>query len=496
MTPESLPEDIISLILQSCESFSQLHSLMLSSKTIHAVWTCNQRTILWNVGQAAIPGFSDALIAVRATNIAKDSILRGDLPPTPFPTTHLFGTISKPTLDEIQQIQSLSYLAQYLETRTCSPRDKSPNFLPHKWYFDSLSWEPATWNVWREGYHRAIYRYLTAGAVLCPAYYEPILSPEKPRGFLSSLVGLLEGVALQEGDEEGEEYPSWFSEAEQKYLQTIPLYDGQQHEKWETAFKPLEEIFLSESRKQAHAHPTSTTTPLQSKKQGLEKSLYSIFGSKAKNLQSLDPGHAEALFHHILQFLYLVDGDIRCQISLPGDTPAEDTSEPISHSLSCFLFGSFTLMNITIRDNPTTKSPSAFATPTFPILTSATLQATTPTIIEYLGFSNMHNYLKKVWDVSGIPNSYGDPIFKTAPPVSFFVEFMLRKYFGLRFAVRMFNSSVEVRCAWFAFHQFGGVFRGFGPTTGKEGGYVGQDLLEGVDVERPEVWFDEFAWYY
>ncbi|KAL5333537.1 hypothetical protein BJX70DRAFT_406129 [Aspergillus crustosus] len=517
MTLESLPEEIISLILQSCGSFSQLRCLILCCKTTHDVWMSNQRTILWAVGQTAIPGFSDALIAVRATNISKKYILRGELPPDPFPVSTLPGTSSKPELEEIKQVRSFTHLARYLETHTRSPHDKRPDFLPHRWYFESLSWEPEVWDEWREGYHRAIYQYLTAGAVLCRAYYEPILSSARPRGFLSSLVGLLAGVFVSRsqggGDEDGDGdtqeddgYPTWFSKEEQRYLQTVPIYDSHQHDSdaWERAFKPLEEIFLAESRKQACPRQNSTTSTQHSTSnpKDSKKAIYHTFGSRSKNPHSLSPAHAETLFHQILQFLHLIDGDIRYQISLPGDTPAENTSDPLSHSLSCFLFGSFTLMDIRIRQYPTSPTASAsasafayaFATPTLPILTPETLPNAPSK--EYLSFGNMHNYLKKVHDISGLANCYGNnPIRKTPPPASFFVEYMLRRYFGLRFSEAMFDSTVEGRCAWCAFHQFGGVFLDDGNGVG-ETGYVGGDLLERVDGERSLAVFREDAWYY
>lgn len=83
----------------------------------------------------------------------------------------------------------------------------------------------------------------------------------------------------------------------------------------------------------------------------------------------------------------------------------------------------------------------------------------------------------------------------------------MRKYFGLRFACTMFDSTREIRCAWYAFHQFGGVFTGFGPAhrpglgddddDDDEGEtYVGQDLLVSVDEPSPVPCFDEHAWYY
>lgn len=66
-TLDSLPEELLALVLQNCDSFSQLRSLVLTSKRLHDAWTCNQRAILWTVSQKAIVSFSDSLIAVSPT---------------------------------------------------------------------------------------------------------------------------------------------------------------------------------------------------------------------------------------------------------------------------------------------------------------------------------------------------------------------------------------------------------------------------------------------
>ncbi|KAL4995143.1 hypothetical protein BDV10DRAFT_203253 [Aspergillus recurvatus] len=490
-TLNTVPEELLALILQNCSSFSELHALILTSKTFYTVWRNNQRTILWHVGQSAIPGFSDALIAVRATNIARASILRGELPPHPFPTTILSGEDTKPTLSETQQVQSFACLAHYLETRARSAEDKKKDFLPHRWYFDSLAWSQQTWHVWREGYHRAVYRYLTAGAVLCRAYYEPLVCEKRPSGFLFSLLSILEGKVPRSANS-GDPFPGWFTEEEKRYISRIPLYDSQRYEEWEETFKPLEELFAQESRNHSQPYPICSQ-PQASPSQA--QSIYHTFGAQSKNLHSLDKSQHQTLFTHLLQFLYLVDGDIRYFISLPGDTPAESPDDPITHSVpGVFLFGSFTLMDINIRrkgDGPCV----AHANTVLPKLTSEILLSTpNPMSRMYLGLPNMHNYLKKIWDVSGIPNCYDwNPVRKTLPPVSIFVEYMLRKYFGLRFSSRMFDATIEVRCAWCAFHQFGGVFTGSTPGQGK---YVGRDLLASVEQESPVAVFDEYAWYY
>ncbi|KAL6238316.1 hypothetical protein BDW75DRAFT_34057 [Aspergillus navahoensis] len=496
-TLNTIPEELLSIVLQNCSSFPELRALILTSKTLYTVWRNNHRTILWHVGQSAIPGFSDALIAARATNIAKASILCGELPPHQFPTATLSGDDTKPTLSEIKQVQSFACLANYLETRARSAKDKRRDFLPHRWYFDSLAWSQQTWDVWREGYHRSVYRYLTAGAVLCRAYYEPLVCEKRPKGILFSLLSILEGKVLRSANS-GDSFPGWFSDEEKKYISRIPLYDSQRYEAWEEAFKPFEELFVQESRKHSlppAPDPEWRSAPHSPEAESSGRSLYRTFGAQSKNLHALDDTHLQSLFTNLLHFLYLVDGDIRYFISLPGDTPTESPDDPVTHSVpGIFLFGSFTLMDINIRQKAD-GSCVAHASTVLSKLTSGTLLSTpNPMSRVYLGFPNMHNYLKKVWDVSGVPNCYDwNPVRKTPPPVSFFVEYMLRKYFGLRFSSKMFDATIEVRCAWCAFHQFGGVFTGLTPGQGK---YVGRDLLESVEQELSVAVFDEYAWYY
>ncbi|KAI9367891.1 hypothetical protein BJX61DRAFT_262708 [Aspergillus egyptiacus] len=493
-TLTSLPEELIALVLQSCPSFSDLRNLLLTSKTIYSAWQHNQRVTLWHVGQASIPAFSDALIAVRSTAIAKEFLLRHELPPDPFPVSSLSGEAIKPSLDEVKQVQDFTELAKYLERKTCSTEDKIPNFMPHRWYFDSLAWDESTWTAWREGYHRSVYRYLTAGAVLCRAYYTPLVSPKRPRGFLANVLTILEGIGAQQS-----EYPDWFSEREQAYLATIPLYSIEGHESWGKAFGCLEEIFLQESRKQqqqnnptASGPYTSTISHVDPPEESGLRPLKALFGPKARNTQSLPPSHADTLLQQILQFFYLVDGEIRYLISLPGDTPAEDPADRLTHTVDAILFGSFSLARINIRQRAD-GSEAAFANPVLaPLQASSLSNGGIATEAEYLGFVNMHNYLMKVWDVGGIPNCYADdPIRKTPPPVSFFVEYMLRRYFGLRLAVTMFDATVENRCAWYAFHQYGGVFTGTAPEW-----YVGEDIVQGVDEPVPRAVYDEYACYY
>ncbi|KAL4809876.1 hypothetical protein BDV18DRAFT_156253 [Aspergillus unguis] len=449
-TLDTLPSELLALISSNLSSFKDLQSLLQTSKNIYTAWKSNQRTILWSIGQASIPAFGDALIAARATNISKDSVLQGSLPPTPFPAQHLPGETHKPTLSETRQILSFNRLARHLCTKARNPESKRKFFLPHRWYFDSCSsWSQRTWTVWEENYHRAVYWYLTAGAMLSRAYMEPLVSEKRPSGFLENLVGILEGrrdythyIRLLSGSQgesssssssEGRQYQfqnreqGWFTSSEKEYLQSIPLYNSQTTDTWPSAFADLEALFVQENKRLSlQTSPSQQTRPSE----GLKKPLLSIYGIDGTNTQGLDKEHHSTLFSSLLQFLYLIDGDMRYMISLPGDTPSEALGSGIKDRMSVFLFGSFTLMDLTLG-NTTTGNISAFAKPAISSKNNG------------FGFPYMHNLLKKIHDVSGLPNCYDSPIRKTPPIASFFVEYMLRKYFSLKFNYTMFDATRE-----------------------------------------------------
>lgn len=345
--------------------------------------------------------------------------------------------------------------------------------------------------MWEENYHRAVYFYLTAGAVLCRAYLEPLLDTNKPKRFLDSLVGILEGRRNtlggsrdREREGQSQRYEDWFTEEEKAYIRGIPLYNSQASSQWVEKFSELESLLLQQTRSRSlhiprqsvsHPHPYS----------GLKKPLLQLYGRNSRNPGSLDKKHHETLFNSLLQFLYLIDGDMRYLISLPGDTTDQNQSpNEVVHSTQAFLYGSFTLMDITIRRGKG-GNEGIFAGP---------LSSPSPSDISKVStFPYMHNYLKKIHDASGLPNTHGDPIWKTPPLVTFFIEYMLRRYFGLRFRYTMFDATLEVRCAWCAFHQYGGVFTGYGPGCGCS---IGGDLLMSMESESPPVVFDQDAWYY
>jgi hypothetical protein len=57
--------EIVTRILQNCDDFPQLLSIIGACKRLYSVWEANSGIIAWGVGQRSIVAFDDALMAVR-----------------------------------------------------------------------------------------------------------------------------------------------------------------------------------------------------------------------------------------------------------------------------------------------------------------------------------------------------------------------------------------------------------------------------------------------
>ncbi|KAF9885283.1 hypothetical protein FE257_013081 [Aspergillus nanangensis] len=470
MSFSSLPQDIIALILQSCDSFSQIRSLILTSKPIHSVWILNQHSILWYVGQEDIPGFSDALIATRATQIAKDALLKGELPTDPFPVAELSGDAHKPSLEELKQTQCLQSVAEYLENETLDDDPDSFACMPDSSETERHEWARLRWKVWREEYHRAIYRNIAAGAILYRTYHTPIVSSARPASFLAALIRIMEGSEDLEAVTD-----DWFSGSDRRYLSDIPLYSRQDYRRSEASFQPLEDLFVEESRKRALSLDSSNKiSSIRLEVRG-EKSLFSSFEryTKTQNPQSLGATHAEALFDQILHFIFTTEQKPQQFIWDPREA-REEPSEETDSSISAIFFGSFAPINLTLRDKMDVSGVLAL-----PGLESKTLQNS-----NYLGFQYMDTFLNQAWEVGGIPNYYARDRRPPAPRV-YFAEHMLRKYFGLRFADTIYASTRDSICAWDAFTHYGGLFT----NLALEPYYLGEDMLQSCDDPVPTPYF-------
>ncbi|KAF4215054.1 hypothetical protein CNMCM5878_008513 [Aspergillus fumigatiaffinis] len=204
----SLPCEIIGLILANCESFAELLDAILTCRSFYSAWKSHTGSILWHIGQLEIIGFRDALIAVRATEIAKQAIFKEDLPPSPFPLGELSGQVRKPTLDELKVLFDFRHLVECLERVA---RENSPH----------------------------------TGAALYRVYQEPLTLAST-----CGLPGFLDKFRknMEEWDEEHDYHDDPFTPAEKRCLLQYPIFRFEEFQYHGDIFQPLADIFFQESK--------------------------------------------------------------------------------------------------------------------------------------------------------------------------------------------------------------------------------------------------------
>ncbi|KAK4031546.1 hypothetical protein C8A01DRAFT_42006 [Parachaetomium inaequale] len=175
-------------IFQSCESFNQLLSLMLTYRRMHSVWLEHHRAIIWHIAPKVILGFDRALMTARATALVHDAQRQGLLPPEIQPE-QLTGERRKPDLTELHEILALHHLPRYIETKyrdmylldfacyhseqfTADMAMQGP--LP-KPAGRTAAQEMEYLRIWRERFDTAAYTSLLLGAVFARAYDLPLL---------------------------------------------------------------------------------------------------------------------------------------------------------------------------------------------------------------------------------------------------------------------------------------------------------------------------------
>ncbi|KAK3903863.1 hypothetical protein C8A05DRAFT_32394 [Staphylotrichum tortipilum] len=109
------PVELIIRIFQSCASFPDLRSLLLTSRRTHATWLAHRTTILAHVAPRTIPAFDRALLAVRATALVHTATHHGLLPPPIHPSSLTHPTLPSPA--DLSAVLSLHHLARCIETR-------------------------------------------------------------------------------------------------------------------------------------------------------------------------------------------------------------------------------------------------------------------------------------------------------------------------------------------------------------------------------------------
>ncbi|KAL3496080.1 hypothetical protein BJX62DRAFT_134548 [Aspergillus germanicus] len=347
--------------------------------------------IIWSVAINSIVAFEEALVAVRATAIARESFQRLELPPHPFPLDDIDGRLHKPSLDELKSVFKLQRITRYTEVSLL----KTDDYIPK----DDL--------IWRERLHRALYRLFLAGAALAGAYHEPFLSntPHRPDRFL-------QGYTHQLGQPFDEQlFGEVLTTQDFAYLLQFPIYDFESLEQHHAAFGPLAEFLVSVARRRAHESAINDPE--------LTDFLSSFTGSSL-----LTDGEGQVLFTETTQLLAAYE-----LVQRVFEYSENTQRTYFANAATIVHFGSFFPADITVPqtskggcDSPTVRYHVHKHGPGVPYMGPLDL------VLDY------------VFRESGQPNYYDSTCPVPQPPLQFF-HYIYRRYLGLRFSASAFEES-------------------------------------------------------
>jgi len=233
-----LPTELLSAILEHCDGFADLRSLITTCRRFYDVFESQKGHILRAVGLRALFAFDVALIAVRATKLACDALASNRLPPLNliYPLQNLAKPV--PTIHEFQEILKLQHLGRCVEHLMLMNAARYPNrqFEPGITLLQyAVGWPrndplfPLLHHLWKERLYRNIFRLMVCGASLAAAYHEPFFynGPEKPPNFLYDYVGSLNRrhqYFQPSTFPDPKSRDPWISNAELEFLEQFPVY--------------------------------------------------------------------------------------------------------------------------------------------------------------------------------------------------------------------------------------------------------------------------------
>ncbi|KAN0102797.1 hypothetical protein V8E51_011110 [Hyaloscypha variabilis] len=279
---ETLPVESIIRIFENCDGFPQVVALASVCKQTHAAWVTNPGRIIWSVATSQIPSFDDALMAVRATAIVLKAYQAGTLPPAVVAVNSLSGNSKLPDLAELKEVLNVQYLVRCIEYMYFYSRElhlgecsdnlfqnmKYGHYPPEQRRFpqclneDIPGTKNATIDSFRDGFYRAMYRLLLAGAVLARAYMAPLFRAKEEGGKdgFFARVGL-EDYAHKYWDkiDPSEDGPP--REEDVAYIRQFPVYNYDvidwseiglwRNREYETCFGPFASWIVEDGRKSA-----------------------------------------------------------------------------------------------------------------------------------------------------------------------------------------------------------------------------------------------------
>ncbi|KAM7200863.1 hypothetical protein V8F20_005105 [Naviculisporaceae sp. PSN 640] len=415
-----IPELVIHL-LQQCDGFQDAIALASTCKVLASIWRAHFPVIIWPVAQAEIPGFSQALMAARATKLVCDAFEANRLPPDPFPLQELSGIIRKPDLEDIERVFDLRHFVRCVEQMS---RDwehvGNQQILSH-----SLGEEeyPREWETMRDHFHTAMYRVLYVGAALTRPYLEPLLlAPTEAPPDLLRRLGILDNM---------NDYDSraWRSE-DLRYFGQFPIYDFEaSDDKWEPVFGDVARFLLNDIKTTATATPCEVTV-------GSE--------SPSREIGTEEGGWLKETIYFLAAYEHMRDKLFHDYIKDPDDEnlTESDFVPPLfpdnnTREVSIAMFGRFRPERISMPAK--VKHASHCYLVNFPLGHYPRDCSLLPKVSAWN--TDINALLHGLWMSSGCPNHRDN--WKSPPPELRFLEFFMRKVFRVGFRLDLFGGDYK-----------------------------------------------------
>ncbi|KAK6527445.1 hypothetical protein TWF694_004434 [Orbilia ellipsospora] len=196
-----LPTEIHLTVLGHCESFTHALALATTCTQLWSTWNTHRKAVLYLIGRNSIVAFDDALVAVRATDIAERQyqalalrasgveLSKDEQPPDNINVRKLEPQFSPPSIEEIARVFDLKHLVDYMlyvghETKSlhigCLQSTSSlslPRTCDVSPLGDQDSQEPSP-QVLDFKVCSSMYRFFMVSAVLSKTYWEPLFADD------------------------------------------------------------------------------------------------------------------------------------------------------------------------------------------------------------------------------------------------------------------------------------------------------------------------------
>ncbi|EPS45353.1 hypothetical protein H072_599 [Dactylellina haptotyla CBS 200.50] len=203
---DSLLIDVLLAIFEQCQSFTDATSLSTTCKSIRSIWIQRRASLAFTIALSVIPAFDEALITIRATEIAKSHTntfiskkIEGETTPDfrILPRQLSYRT-SRPTFGEILSVLDLY---SFITTAIYFARHGDhEHLIKLGYYLDSVDWEntipfyafpdepldgkipipEVDTPIYELRIFSSMYRVFLAGAMLSAPYIHSVLSESSP----------------------------------------------------------------------------------------------------------------------------------------------------------------------------------------------------------------------------------------------------------------------------------------------------------------------------